>query len=122
MREKYRREVAIEDKLSRSGAAASGRPTWSLMSFFRFMYQDNEFKQTTSNLDDTDVEVDTEYEIVEEETDHNYTLEAPDQDLSQTFDSPSTSANYEKAKKRPYALSFPAQPKAVKKRINRLIH
>ncbi|KAF5278934.1 hypothetical protein FQR65_LT15479 [Abscondita terminalis] len=37
LREKYRRELQIEERLRRSGAPASTRPAWNLMSFFKFM-------------------------------------------------------------------------------------
>ncbi|XP_031345921.1 uncharacterized protein LOC116174930 [Photinus pyralis] len=51
LREKYRREISTEEKLNRSGAPANTRPTWPLMSFFKFLYKsDGQSRQTTTNL------------------------------------------------------------------------
>lgn len=49
LREKYRRETVIEEKCRRSGAPANSRPTWPLMSFFKFMNSQEENRDTTSN-------------------------------------------------------------------------
>lgn len=52
LREKYRREVALEEKLQRSGAPASVRPVWPLLSFFKFMNScgREEERSTSSNI------------------------------------------------------------------------
>lgn len=52
LREKYRRELLIIEKLERSGAPASSRPVWPLMSFFKFMYKcgGEQQRSTTSNI------------------------------------------------------------------------
>ncbi|XP_030758045.1 uncharacterized protein LOC115883774 [Sitophilus oryzae] len=52
LREKYRRELQIIEKLGRSGAPASARPVWPLMSFFKYIYKCGEESQrhTTSNI------------------------------------------------------------------------
>lgn len=68
LREKYRREIIIEEKLSRSGAPSSSRPTWALMSFFKFMYKcgQEEHRATTSNfLSETESDIEN-FDVLEE--------------------------------------------------------
>ncbi|CAG9772262.1 unnamed protein product [Ceutorhynchus assimilis] len=72
LREKYRRELQAIEKLERSGAPASARPVWPLMSFFKFMYKCGEESQmqTTSNFhleEDTSHSSQTQPTISEEE-------------------------------------------------------
>ncbi|XP_044744280.1 uncharacterized protein LOC123306371 [Coccinella septempunctata] len=52
LREKYRREVLIKEKLERSGAPSNSRPVWPLMSFFHSLYKCSEeaTKETISNI------------------------------------------------------------------------
>ncbi|KAK4887377.1 hypothetical protein RN001_003648 [Aquatica leii] len=51
LREKYRREITILKSLERSGAPASARPPWPLMSHFKFMMDHSEPRQTVSNFE-----------------------------------------------------------------------
>lgn len=72
LREKYRRELQAIEKLERSGAPASARPVWPLMSFFQYMYKCGEEsqRQTTSNFpleEDTSHSSQTQPTISEEE-------------------------------------------------------
>ncbi|XP_030758056.1 uncharacterized protein LOC115883787 [Sitophilus oryzae] len=64
LREKYRRELIIEEKLKRSGAPASTRPIWPLLSFLKFMYKCGTEQQraTTSNFEVDTVDSETSNE------------------------------------------------------------
>ncbi|KAJ8938108.1 hypothetical protein NQ314_011599 [Rhamnusium bicolor] len=90
LREKYRREIAIENSLSRSGAGLNIRPHWPLMSFFKFMNEDTTGRETTSNfLSDIEDNTNTQEIYVVENIDspsdiNNYIIGDGDSSASQS--------------------------------------
>ncbi|KAF5276220.1 hypothetical protein FQR65_LT04025 [Abscondita terminalis] len=73
LREKYRRELQIEERLRRSGAPASTRPAWNLMSFFKFMNSRDDSRETISNYANETSTVENSVDYTSETlNDHNY--------------------------------------------------
>ncbi|CAH0552465.1 unnamed protein product [Brassicogethes aeneus] len=109
LREKYRREVQIREKLERSGAAASTRPVWPLMSFFKFMYKCGEEsqRQTTSNisLQDTTTTLqasESYYHLTDSDEEENIVVQVVDENnaVESNSNTNNENLNVPKAKKR----------------------